>query len=313
MYRIISFDGGGVRGVYTVKLLEMLAKEITVLKHVHLLTGTSTGALIALGLGLGYSPKDLLELYKHIAPLIFSGSKKGEDKARYESAHLRDFLLQHVFTSNPTLADVSYPIVIPVFKLYDQNTKSWKPTYFHNFDRVKAQQYTVVDVALAASAAPVFFPSYQGYIDGGVFAANPSMVGLCQALSLDPRKPCLEDVWLFSLGTLWQSIGIEHDVNWGSAGWMSKEFSDPLLTLMTDGAIDVPHEQCEQLLGYRYHRLNTVAEQPIAIDAAHAMPTLIALAERVPEDYPLLWEQTLLWLKEFVGEDMGSVRKENAS
>lgn len=308
MYRIMSFDGGGVRGIYTVKLLEMLTKEHKFLEHIHLLTGTSTGALIALGLGLGYEPHHLIELYKHVAPLIFSQADRGADKARYQSAHLRDFFQEHVFKGDPSLADIPMHVAIPAFKLYDELSHSWKPICFHNFDRVQAKKHLVVDVALAACAAPLFFPSYQGYIDGGVFASNPSMVGLCQALRYDPTRPLLEDVWLFSLGTLWQPAGIVQDVDWGGTAWV-----DPLFRLMTDGVVDVPNEQCEQLLGYRYHRLNTTADQVIAIDAVHEMPSLLQIATRVPSDYSLMWEQTLIWLKDFIGEDMGHVRQKNAS
>jgi len=104
VYRIISFDGGGVRGLFTAKALSQLVGEVQLLKRVDLFAGTSTGALIALGLGLGYHPEQLVGLYQKFAPVIFSGqsSSKAGHQALYQNQHLKELLLTHVFVKNPS-------------------------------------------------------------------------------------------------------------------------------------------------------------------------------------------------------------------
>lgn len=300
--RMMSFDGGGVRGVYTAQLLSMLQQEVDFLKKVDVFVGTSTGSFIALGLSLGYTPDQLVGLYQQFAPLIFSMNQKlthGESVSEYSSQHLKQALEQHVFVGSPTLADLPQHVIIPVFKLYDTKLQRWQPTCFHNFDRVRAQEHPVADVALAACAAPIFFPSYQGYIDGGVFVNNPSMFGIAQTLKYHPKEYPLKKMKVFSLGTTMQPIGINEEVTWGVKGWMegSKKLGYPLLSLMTEGVVDIAHEQCEQILGKNYLRINTVAPCAIGIDAAQEIPRLIDLAQRVPEDHPQLWRETLTWLK----------------
>lgn len=301
VYRIISFDGGGVRGAYTTQLLAMLFQEIDLFKQVDLFVGTSTGSLIALGLGMGYSPEQLVGLYTQFAPLIFSleSSSSVTSHARYKNQHLKELFLAHVFVNNPSLADLAKEVIIPVFKLYEPTLGRWQPTCFHNFDRKQAKNHAVVDVALAACAAPLFFPSYQGYIDGGVFVNNPSMFGICQALKHSSNAKTLEEIKLFSLGTLMQPMAIREEVSWGVEGWSNSSggIGYPLFSLITEGVVDVAHEQCEQILGLRYHRLNPLAKTAIGIDEAGRVPELVELAKKLPYEDPLTWKETLLWLK----------------
>ena len=69
----------------------------------------------------------------------------------------------------------------------DPSKRHWKPKFFHNLERGGSKDggELVVDVALRTSAAPTYFPSYQGYVDGGVVANNPTMAALAQALDTD--------------------------------------------------------------------------------------------------------------------------------
>jgi patatin-like phospholipase/acyl hydrolase len=60
-YRILSCDGGGIRGVITAKLLQAL--DPSVIKNIDLFAGTSTGSIIALGLASGVPIDTIVELY----------------------------------------------------------------------------------------------------------------------------------------------------------------------------------------------------------------------------------------------------------
>ena len=139
---------------------------------------------------------------------------------------------------------------------------------------------------LYTSAAPTYFPSADGYIDGGVVASNPSMAALAQAL--DPRnrfdspatRPTLDDITLLSLGTgtVLQFIesGPNNDVDWGQAQWVQ-----PLISLMLDGVTGVADFQCKQLLNQRYRRLAPVfpANFKMDMDEVGKMPDLVKFGE----------------------------------
>ena len=74
-YRILSFDGGGIRGLLSVILIEKLDIMVPGWRDkVDLLAGTSTGGIIALGLADGFTPGDLRELYYDKSPKIFKDS-----------------------------------------------------------------------------------------------------------------------------------------------------------------------------------------------------------------------------------------------
>src|ERR1700690_1820718 len=74
-YRILSLDGGGIRGLYTAVLLKRLAQIVPgFTDRADLLAGTSTGGILALGLAKGISTQDLVDLYKNNGAAIFSRS-----------------------------------------------------------------------------------------------------------------------------------------------------------------------------------------------------------------------------------------------
>lgn len=302
-YRILSFDGGGVRGIYAAQLLSMLAKEFDFLKNIDLFVGTSTGSFIALGLSSRFSPEDLVEFYHQFARVTFSVDKNYDPLSdlcpKYQMNVLKELMELYVFKSNPTLADLDKKVVIPAFKLYDELLGRWKPHYFHNFGPDRGKSNKVIDVALSSGSAPIFFPSYQGYIDGGVFANNPSMVGLCQAMQHDQDLPILSNICMLSIGTGIQSFGITKEVTWGAKGWLGSTNSPPypLFSIVTDGVADAAHDQCKQILGKNYHRLNTLVDSSIAIDDWKEMPRLIEIAKAVPKEHPKLWKETVDWIK----------------
>jgi patatin-like phospholipase/acyl hydrolase len=99
-YRILCFDGGGVRGVYTARLLERLSERVpSVIGKTDLLAGTSTGGIIALGLPAGLAPAKLVALYRDNAKRIFNRSctrdlaeLHGLEGADYSNRSLKEIL-----------------------------------------------------------------------------------------------------------------------------------------------------------------------------------------------------------------------------
>lgn len=298
-YRILSIDGGGVRGVYAATLLDRLAAALpSFLDHIDLVAGTSTGGIIALGLANDLTPSDLVKLYRDNARNIFDDSWLDDLKdlgglygADYDNEKLRD-VLKGVF-GKKKLASLGKRVLVPAFDLDSGKVRGkvrmWKPKFFHNFPGPDSDgRELVVDVAMRTSAAPTYFPSYQGYIDGSVVAINPSMAALAQAMDDEAANQRLENIRLLSIGTGLNPSYVEgQDLDWGFAQW-----ARPLITLMSDGVMGVADYQCAHLLDEHYHRLASVLPEAIAIDDVSKIDDLIRYGKA--EDL----KDTIAWLQE---------------
>jgi patatin-like phospholipase/acyl hydrolase len=73
MFRILSLDGGGIKGAFPAAVLAKLEQDIgkAAVDYFDLIAGTSTGGIIALGLGLGKSTGEIVEFYRQHGPTIF--------------------------------------------------------------------------------------------------------------------------------------------------------------------------------------------------------------------------------------------------
>ena len=282
-YRILTFDGGGLRGIYTAVLLRRLSEKVPgFLDRANLLAGTSTGGILALGLAKGLSPDDLVNLYADNGAQIFQRSLFREIKslddmvgAKYPNKNLENILRDKL--GDGTLGDLPRNVLISSFALdTPANPRSWNPKFFHNFpgDDSDGDQ-KIVEVALRTSAAPTYFPVYQGYVDGGVVANNPSMAALAQALDSGTGQQELANIRLFSVGTGGKPKAIEgksHD--WGLAEW-----APHLVDMMIDGMMGVAHYECDRVLREKYFRFApTIQAQPIAMDDVSKISDLIKFA-----------------------------------
>jgi patatin-like phospholipase/acyl hydrolase len=304
-FRIISFDGGGTRGLYTAVILERLCAEVPeLLDKADLLAGTSTGGLICLSLASGRKPADLVALYRDRARDMFDDTWYDDVKdvgkligADYDNKRLKAVLEEIVGPA--TLGQLSKKVLVPTFCLDNRKdgNRRWNPKFFHNLEGEDSDQgERASDVALRTSAAPSYFPTYQGFVDGGVVANNPSMAAV--ALALDPRsgRQRLDDVVLLSLGTgavpnFIDSAAAEGSLDWGLAQW-----AKPLITIMIEGVMGVADFQCQQLLRDRYHRVNGLLPRDLALDDVNHQAELIEWAGAVPI------EATVDWLRNvFIG------------
>jgi len=293
-YRILTFDGGGIRGVYTAVLLQRLAAQVPgFLDRAHLMAGTSTGGILALGLASGMTADQLVKLYQDNGKQIFARSIFREIGdlgdligAKYDNANL-ERILTRVF-GNRTLDDLlPRHVLISSFDLdTPSKPRTWNPKFFHNFagdDSDGAER--VVNVALRTSAAPTYFPVYQGYVDGGVVANNPSMAALAQALDIGTGNQRQDDVRLFSVGTGGSPTFISGDAHdWGIAQW-----AHSLVDMMIDGMMGVAHYECSRLLRDKYFRLAPVLNEPVGLDAVDQIPELMANANKVDLTSAVTW------------------------
>ena len=298
-YRVLSIDGGGIRGLITTILLQRIVATPgleSFLDSIDLIAGTSTGGLLALGIAAGFDLADIRDLYVEQGPIIFSDSWLDDlvdlgrlRGAEYSAKPLRQALSE--LLGQTTLGELNKKVLITAFDLDNEGPerRSWKPKLFHNYPGGDSDaEALAADVGLYTSAAPTYFPSADGYIDGGVYASNPAMCALAQ--TQDPRCELgllLDEVALFSIGTgtsLQYITGDSHD--WGYAQWIK-----PLVSLMFNGTAGIADYQCRQMLQDRYHRIAPVfpAGVTVELDAVDKIPYMIGFAEAWPIKDTVKW------------------------
>ncbi len=299
-YLVLALDGGGIRGVLTAVLLERLNRAVPFLEHVDLFAGTSTGGIISLALACGFSPAEVRALYKELGSTIFEDSLLDDVRdlgnlvgADYSLDNLAGSLAEKF--EGKTLGDLERKVLIPTFDLDNAPVKpgqarTWKAKFFHNFPGPDSDAKERVDqVALRTSAAPTFFPIFQGYIDGGVVASNPAMCALAQALHKDTGGQEIDQVVLLSIGTGRNPRFLEsQDGDWGLAQW-----APHLVDLMLEGSANLANYQCRQVLGDRFLRIDPLLPERIDLDGVDEIEKLIGLANQVDLTQAVLWLQRI--------------------
>lgn len=302
-YRVIAIDGGGIRGIITTVLLQRLVATPgleRMLGTVDLVSGTSTGGLLALAIAKGMDLEVIREVYVKDGPKIFADQLLDDiiDLGKIIGADYSikplERVLNRVF-GDTKLSQLSKRVLITAFDLDNEadspQKRTWKPKLFHNFPgRDSDGNELARKVGAYTSAAPTYFPSVDGYIDGGVFAGNPAMCALAQTQDRRASQAKLEDVVLLSLGTGTNLQYIKgKNLDWGLSQWVQ-----PLISLMFDGVSGIADFQCRQFLDSRYHRLAPVvpAGTRWPMDEVRVIPDMIEFASKVD------LSETVRWLKQ---------------
>jgi patatin-like phospholipase/acyl hydrolase len=302
-YKILSLDGGGIRGLVTTSILKQLDEALPGwFDQVDLVAGTSTGGIIALALASGLTVSEIRSLYYDNGSVIFDDSwldnllDLGQvSGANYDNKNLRNEVKK--IWGDTKLKDLSKKVLVSSFDLDnedpDPRRRTWKPKFFHNFSGQDCDgEMAVYLIALYTSAAPTYFPTIDGYVDGGVVANNPSMAALTQVLDSRARikeRPALAEIVLLSVGTGQSPYFIKGDrLDWGFAQW-----ARPIISLMMDGNMGVADYQCQQLLGQHYHRVSPTLTTSIPLDDWRKRDEL----EAVVHDTNLA--ATIKWLKTY--------------
>ncbi|MBP1701822.1 MAG: hypothetical protein H6Q38_929 [Chloroflexi bacterium] len=295
-YPILSMDGGGIRGIMTAIILQRLEKQYPgFLSKIKLFAGTSTGGLLALGLACGMSPAEMRVLYQEFGDIVFTDSTLDDfrDLGRLVGADYSLGPLKLVLTKqfgDRYLDSIPKKVLISSFDLDNedpsQNKRSWKAKFFHNYPGSDSDgDQKIVDVALRTANAPTYFPIYQGYVDGGVVANNPSVCALAQALNPETGGQKLQDLVMISIGTGYNPRYVaSQDGDWGLAQW-----APHLIYLVMEGSTNLADYQCRQLLGRRYLRLNVHLPEAIGMDRVDQIPLLEDLATNADLSQAFTW------------------------
>ncbi len=301
VYKVLSIDGGGIRGVIPAFLLYRMEEEFgrPIAEMFDLIVGTSTGGIIAAGLtapsalqaGQNVAPEPrhkashILDLYVQHGRKIFDRSfwrgvtsVGGRTDEQYGHEALEKLL--ETYLEGTTLEDCITPIVVTSYDI------ERREPYFFKTERArkrKDRNHYLRDVARATSAAPTYFepkvvkslaqrPTRRVLVDGGVFANNPAMCAFAEAIE---SGVAMDDIILVSLGTgiAKRKIPYEDARDWGAIGWVR-----PVISIMMDGLADSADYQLKQLLPdrtaeskQRYFRFDTPLDLALDdIDAASA-------------------------------------------
>lgn len=206
-FQILSLDGGGIKGIFSAAVLAAIEEDsnVKITDHFDLLTGTSTGGIIALGLGLEMRPKEIVEFYLEHGSKIFPswyGAKWFQHWLfrKYSSKPLEE-ALKKCFKEK-TLDQSIRPLVIPSYNIGIDDVYLFRTPHHERLKR----DYKVPawKVGLATSAAPTYFPCTREVdevrlIDGGVWANNPAMVGIVEAVGTIGVP--LDTISVLSIGT----------------------------------------------------------------------------------------------------------------
>src|SRR5215210_404045 len=262
--RVLSIDGGGIRGIIPALVLAELERRAgrRTFELFDLIAGTSTGGILACALcAPGAMPaSELVGLYQERGPEIFDRtlfqrirSKDGLVDEKYDPTALERVLGD--FLGEAPLSRAKPELIVPS---YDTNGPG---PYFFKTRKARespADDFPLATVARATAAAPTYFEALRSgemsLVDGGVFAGNPAMCAFAEVLRWSPGA----EVHLLSLGTGQRT----HKRDWDEIkDWGLTEWARPILDVVFDGSSDAVDYQLTQALPEgRYWRLQVELE-----------------------------------------------------
>ncbi|HAT4499321.1 TPA: cGAMP-activated phospholipase CapV [Serratia marcescens] len=226
--RILSLNGGGARGMFTISVLAEIERiltaqnpnqEIRIGEYFDLITGTSIGGILALGLASGKSARELEKVFFESAHEIFPkrwawvNLIKSAFAPIYSSVPLRK-TIESMIGAQTTFNDLKRRVMIPAV-----NLTTGKPQIFktpHNTEFTRDGPLKIIDAALATSAAPTFFAPHHCkdlgayFADGGLVANNPSYIALLEIFKDFKSDSCFEhkDIHILNIGTVGEEYSL---------------------------------------------------------------------------------------------------------
>jgi uncharacterized protein len=329
-FRILCVDGGGIRGLIPALVIAELERRLQkeagedarASDYFHMFAGTSTGGLVALSLTApdpdkpnrpAVSADALAGFYTEDGPKIFRRSLFQRVRTlwgwlgpKYTLGPLEEAIEHRLGTTH--IQHALRELIVTSYDMTNRDPyffKRWRARELPESDRNRP----ITDAGLATSAAPTYFPSHEidgrALVDGGVFAANPVIVAIVEALKRfgdDPHHLDQDDLLVVSIGTGLHEDGYPQEQvrRWGRLGWvLPKRGEPPVLGATLGGAADGADHWAHTLLnhpddphvsaaevghGPRYFRLQVPLSKSVPLDDASPTTlneTLPALADEL--------------------------------
>jgi patatin-like phospholipase/acyl hydrolase len=313
MFRILSIDGGGVRGYLAAGILANIEsylnavtkQEVPLGLRFDFIAGTSAGGLIALGLARGRTALEVRNLFSSFVPKVF-----GADNRRSKLQHIKyplygseplEQALREFFGTDK-LKDLVRDACVTSVSLVDAKPMLHKTDYLARNE--KRLNESLVDVAMATTAAPTYLAAHSSefsanLVDGGLAANNPSVIAYVDALQFErPSKrgnaaPMSDkDLMLVSVGTGQPGPLPYKYENLTEGGWLDWVGAIHEVVLLSQSQL--VHHQAKFLVKERYLRVDPVLNTPVKLDDAEHFEDL-----RNKVDIDIQIEQ---FLKEYMGE-----------
>lgn len=272
-FQILALDGGGLRGIFSAAMLAALEEDlqISIVDHFDLIAGTSTGGIIALGLGLGLRPRQIVEFYAELGDQVFRsrlglGPARRLLRAKYQPGPLRE-ALTGVF-GDRTFGESTKRLAITSYNLGADDVYLFRTAHHPRLRRDWRER--AVDVAMATSAAPTYLPGFPlsgtRLVDGGLWANNPAMVAVVEAVGT--CGILLADLRVFSLGT---TVDVRHRSRRLDRGGVLPWARAAVDVILRAQSISVNNQVYHLLSPERLLRLNPVVPAGLfALDKADA-------------------------------------------
>ena len=247
-FKILSLDGGGMRGIFQAAFLGELEKRFlggdSIGRYFDLITGASTGGIIALGLGKGLSAQELTEFYREEGRKIFPPRtfllRKLRSYSRifkyvYKPEKLRVSLVD--LLGDTKLGESDIMLCIPSSEGEHRDVVVFKTA--HHSDFKMDWRESMYHIGMATSAAPTYFKVLEddGYklLDGGLWANNTILIGTIEVLtSFDVPRSCVK---VLSVGN---SIGDKTMSKWQkwTGGILAyRKIVETMMEFQSEGAI----------------------------------------------------------------------------
>jgi uncharacterized protein len=296
-FQILSLSGGGFLGLYTISVLADLEERIgaPIASRFDLIAGTSVGGIIAIGLANEVPAATIKSAFETHGTEIFSSRRpprsavgklldvaRSAFSSKYEATALRQTVTE-IIGAETLIGDLKHPCLVPTVCLTKGGPQIFKTDHHQNF--VRDHRLRAVDVAIATSAAPSYFPIAEIgdglYADGGLYANSPDLLALHEAEHFFGVPHA--NIRLLSVGTTTSRFSFAHEsgVRFGLVKWA---MGQRLVQAMISSQQQIVDHVTRQRLGRRYVRLDAEQsreqEQSLSLDTANevAQRTIRAMA-----------------------------------
>ncbi len=287
-FRILSLDGGGIRGIYPAHVLRCIEErlQINLFETFDMIAGTSTGSIIAAGVATGVPAADIVARYKEHGAEIFRKKRfilPGKSvqpmfDSVYDAQYLENVLTE-VF-QDKRLGEIKKPLLLPSTDVGNGCVHVLKSGYSGEFTR--DNDVLVKDAVLASCSAPTYFDPHRlnEYLlaDGGLWANNPALAAV-----IDAQKRlgvAQDDIQILTIGTGHSKTmyGTNASRKWGLInGWKHKEFISFILSLQSQSALNYLNLM---LRPRQIKRVDFESDLPLPMDDVSKLDDLISKADR---------------------------------
>lgn len=303
-FNILSLSGGGFLGLYTISLLTDLEQAAggPIARHFDLMAGTSVGAIIALGLAAEVPAERIKTAFEQNGTAIFSDRPAPTTwlgtvwdiarfvaKPKYQADNLRQTIIE-LIGEDTRIGDLKHPVIVPTVNLTEGKPQIFRTPHHPDFQL--DAHLKVVEVALAAAAAPTYFPIAEVnnalYIDGGLYANSPDLLAFYEAEHFLTQPS--DTVHILSVGTTTSQFSFAHALRrqLGSFGWLREQRLVKAVIASQQCSVDAI---MRHWLGDRYIRLDAsqsnAQQKHLAIDVATEAARIIiyGLARATMQSY----------------------------